>query len=115
MPTPVPPDASFEAGYLIGLLAGEGHFGGDGRQPQVTLRMHVRHRAIFEWLAEHVAAGRLYGPYDHSGRQYYQWMCRGRPLRDVLAPFLARHLAPDLDGPAWERYVAMCERYGIET
>jgi hypothetical protein len=113
MPTDVPEDHSFEAGYLVGLLAGEGHFGGDGRQPQVTLRMHVRHRAIFEWLTEHVAAGRLYGPYEHSGRAYYQWICRGEPLRTRLVPFLSRHLAPDLDGPAFERFEAMCERYAI--
>jgi hypothetical protein len=113
MATPIPPDRSFEAGYLIGLLAGEGHFGGDGRQPQVTLRMHVRHRAIFEWLAEHVAAGRLYGPYDHGGRRYYQWICRGAGLRSELAPFIGRHLGPELDGHAWERYLQMCERYGL--
>src|SRR5262245_24853141 len=30
----------FSIGFLLGLLVGEGHFGGDGRQPQVTLRMH---------------------------------------------------------------------------
>ncbi len=33
-----------------GILVGEGHFGGDGRQPQVTLRMHVDHEALFRWL-----------------------------------------------------------------
>ncbi len=40
----------FEQGLLFGLLVGEGHFGGDGRQPQVTLRMHVRHERMFRWL-----------------------------------------------------------------
>jgi hypothetical protein len=42
----------FEIGYLVGLLVGEGHFGGDGRAPQVTLRMHVRHEAIFRWIEQ---------------------------------------------------------------
>ena len=47
----------FETGFLLGILVGEGHFGGDGRQPQVTLRMHTDHEALFRWLAErHPAA-----------------------------------------------------------
>ena len=40
----------FERGVLIGVLIGEGSFGGDGKQPQITLRMHVRHEALFRWL-----------------------------------------------------------------
>lgn len=67
----------FEIGYLVGLLVGEGHFGGDGRSPQVTLRMHVRHEAIFRWIERTFPGGRLYGPYDHGGRHYLQWMARG--------------------------------------
>lgn len=40
----------FQLGLLVGLLIGEGHFGGDGRQAQVTLRMHTRHQPLFDWL-----------------------------------------------------------------
>ena len=40
----------FEEGFLVGILVGEGHFGGDGLQAQVTLRMHVRHEELFQWL-----------------------------------------------------------------
>ncbi len=112
-PPPVPADGSFEAGILVGLLVGEGSFGGDGRQPQVTLRMHVRHEAIFRWLERTVPVGRLYGPYEHGGRAYFQWMVRGPALREHVAPFLARHLTPDIDGPAHERFIDMCERYRI--
>src|SRR5688572_30523105 len=68
------PTGPFEIGVLVGILVGEGHFGGDGRQPQVTLRMHVRHEALFLWLGAHFPGGRLYGPYHHGGRSYYQWM-----------------------------------------
>jgi hypothetical protein len=103
----------FESGFLVGLLVGEGHFGGDGRQPQVTLRMHVRHEQIFRWLERRVPCGRLYGPYNHSGRQYYQWMVRGRPLREELVPVLDRYLKPQLDEHVYSRYSAMKERYGI--
>lgn len=100
-------------GFLLGVLAGEGHFGGDGRQPQVTLRMHVRHEALFRWLERSLPGGRLYGPYDHGGRRYFQWMCRGRYLRDVLAPLIARHL-DRLDDHVAGRFQAMCERYAID-
>lgn len=103
--------SDFEEGVLVGLLVGEGHFGGDGRQPQVTLRMHERHEALFRWLERTFPGGRLYGPYDHGGRRYYQWMARGDYLRAELAPMLHRALSPALDGYAYHRFLAMCERY----
>ena len=102
----------FEAGFLAGVLVGEGHFGGDGRQPQVTLRMHTRHEALFRWLVSRVG-GRLYGPYHHGGRSYFQWMARGPLLRDAVVPLLDRCLSPDRDRPSWERYEAMKRDYGI--
>jgi hypothetical protein len=99
-------------GYLLGLLVGEGHFGGDGRQPQITLRMHVRHERIFRWLVSTFPGGRLYGPYHHGGRNYFQWMARGDYLRHVLAPLIAAH-REWLDDHAAGRFDSMCERYGI--
>jgi hypothetical protein len=101
----------FEKGVLIGLLAGEGHFGGDGRQPHVTLRMHVRHEALFHWLERTFPGGKLYGPYHHGGRHYFQWMARGSYLRDYLLPVLEEGLSPELDGPSHERFGAMLEQY----
>ena len=53
----------FSRGLLLGLLITVGHFGGDGRQPQITVRMHARHRALFSWLLAAVPDSRLYGPY----------------------------------------------------
>jgi hypothetical protein len=102
----------FEEGVLTGLLIGEGHFGGDGRQPQVTLRMHERHEALFRWLERTYPGGRLYGPYEHGGRRYYQWMARGAYLRDELLPMLGRRISPVLDRYAFARFTGMCERYG---
>ena len=84
--------SDFDAGFLVGILVGEGHFGGDGRQPQVTLRMHVDHEALFRWLMARFPESRLYGPYDHSGRRYYQWMARGAFLRQSTAAHPGRAL-----------------------
>jgi hypothetical protein len=104
----------FSIGVLLGLLVGEGHFGGDGRQPHITLRMHTRHRRLFEWLLATFPGGRLYGPYTHGGRSYYQWMARGRFLTDELVPLIAAHM-PGLDTYATERFERMCRRYGLLT
>ena len=103
--------SDFDRGFLIGLLVGEGSFGGDGRQPQVVLRMHTRHEAIFRWLEERFPTCRLYGPYHHGGRSYYQWMARGRALVEDLLPLLESEDLAGLDGHAAERFVAMCENY----
>lgn len=101
----------YEIGVLTGLLVGEGHFGGDGRQPQVTLRMHVRHERLFRWIERTFPGGRLYGPYDHGGRRYFQWMARGAYLRDELFPLLEARISPDLDVYAFERLQEMRRRY----
>lgn len=105
--------SDFQAGLLLGVLIGEGHFGGDGRQPQVTLRMHTDHEALFRWLERALPGSRLYGPYHHGGRSYFQWMVRGETLRNQLLPLLDRHLTPDLDGKAHRRYLEMKERYRL--
>jgi hypothetical protein len=101
----------FDRGFLVGLLVGEGSFGGDGKQPQVTLRMHTRHQALFDWLMDRFPRTKLYGPYNHGGRSYYQWMARGRTLVEDLLPILEAEVRPELDGHAAERFDAMCARY----
>jgi hypothetical protein len=102
----------FDLGLLVGLLVGEGSFGGDGRQPQVTLRMHVRHEALFRWLMARFPDSKLYGPYNHGGREYFQWMARGTVLVRDLLPLLEDHLTDEVDGHASARMRAMMERYG---
>jgi len=106
-------DEAFERGFLLGVLVSSGHFGGDGRQPQVTLRMHTDHAALFHWIDSRFPGGKLYGPYRHDGRSYYQWMARGSFLRERLLPLLDAHLRPELDQKACRRYHAMKERYEL--
>lgn len=101
-----------ELGFLLGVLVGEGHFGGDGRQPQITLRMHTRHERLFRWLERVVPEGKLYGPYHHGGRSYFQWMVRGTNLRGRLVPLIASNIDL-LDDHVAGRFQAMCERYGL--
>ncbi len=107
----MPELSDFERGVVVGLLLGEGSFGGDGRQPQVTLRMHTRHARLFQWLTERFPGSRLYGPYSHGGRSYFQWMARGRMLVRDLLPLLERELTSELDEYACARLQAMVARY----
>jgi len=101
-----------DEGIFVGILIGEGHFGGDGKQPHVTLRMHVDHESLFRWIVARFG-GRLYGPYHHGGRHYFQWMARGAFLRETVVPLLDTCLHPELDRRSYERYVAMKTRYGM--
>ncbi len=109
-PAPLNPTA-LDTGILVGVLIGEGHFGGDGRQAQITLRMHTRHASLFHWIVDHFG-GRLYGPYNHGGREYYQWMCRGQALATLL-PVLDPHITAELDAHAADRYARMKAEYGL--
>ena len=102
----------FERGVVTGLLIGQASFGGDGRQPQITLRMHVRHESLFQWLLERFPRTRLYGPYHHGERSYFQWMARGRALVEDVLPVLEASIVPELDVPAAVRLADMTERYG---
>jgi hypothetical protein len=110
-----PPGATFADGVLLGLLIASGHLGGDARQPQVTLRMHVRHRDLFRFLLQRVPGSRLYGPYAHGGREYYQWMVRGPALREHLEPLLERTPLREIDPPTHGRLVKMQSRYRPAT
>lgn len=101
----------FESGVLVGVLIGEGSFGGDGRQPHVTLRMHIRHESLFRWLVDRFPRTRLYGPYTHGGRSYFQWMARGPALVHDLLPVLEGWLAEGIDAHAASRLNAMRDRY----
>lgn len=109
-PTPL---NDFHQGLLLGILIGEGSFGGDGKQPQITLRMHTRHQRLFERLLELVPGSKLYGPYDHGGRRYFQWMARGQVLRDTLLPMLDALPLEDTDEYVYERYQEMKLRYKL--
>jgi hypothetical protein len=66
---------------------------------------------VFMWLNERFPRCRLYGPYHHGGRHYYQWMARGQALVEDLLPLLDPDEIAMFDGHAAERIAAMCDRY----
>ena len=103
--------SEFDRGFFLGLLVGEGSFGGDGKQPQITLRMHTRHEALFTWLADRFPRTKVYGPYHHGGRSYLQWMARGRTLVEDVLPLLDPERVRELDAHAGERLEVMLTNY----
>jgi len=103
---------AFEEGFLLGVLVGQGHFGGDGKQPQITLKMHVRHEKLMRWLIEKFPDSKLYGPYLHDSRNYYQWMARGRVLKNEILPILLKYFE-FIDDHTKSRINDMCIRYKL--
>ena len=105
------PLSDFDRGLVAGVLLGQGSFGGDGKQPQLTLRMHTRHEALFRWLMQRFPRTRLYGPYHHGDRSYFQWMARGQALVEDVLPVLEAALTPEVDGHAAARLAEMRANY----
>src|SRR5579871_5322410 len=104
---------SFELGVLRGVLIGGGHFGGDRFQPHVTVKLHVRHKPLLDWLLDRCPGARLYGPYEYDRRKFYQLMVRGGALRNRLIPLRDSLPWPEIDEYTYGRYLAMKARYGI--
>lgn len=100
-----------DKGLVAGLLLSQGSFGGDGKQPQITLRMHTRHESLFRWLMERFPSTKLYGPYHHGERSYFQWMARGQALVAEVLPVLEEVISADVDEPAASRLAEMRANY----
>lgn len=100
-----------ERGLVAGILMSEGSFGGDGRQPHIVLRKHVRHESLMRWFVERFPRSRLYGPYHHGERSYFQWTVRGAALVEDVLPVLEDLVVPELDAHAAARLAQMRERY----
>jgi hypothetical protein len=105
--------SEFEKGLILGVLIGEGHFGGDGKQPQITLKMNVRHERLLRWLNDRIRWSRLYGPYHHDNRHYLQLMIRGPALRQELVPLLRALPWAEIDDHSYARFFGMLVRYGL--
>lgn len=100
-----------ERGLVAGILMSEGSFGGDGKQPHIMLRKHIRHESLMRWLADRFPRSKLYGPYHHGDRSYFQWVARGPALVEDLLPVLDALIVPELDAHAAARLAELHERY----
>jgi len=100
-----------ERGLAAGILMSEGSFGGDGKQPHIMLRKHIRHESLMRWLVARFPRSRLYGPYHHGDRSYFQWMARGQALVEDVLPVLEAGITADVDGHAAARLAEMREHY----
>ncbi len=100
-----------ERGLIAGILLSEGSFGGDGKQPHVVLRKHVRHESLMRWLVARFPRSRLYGPYHHGQRSYFQWVARGAALVQDVLPILEELVVAEVDAHAAARLATMRERY----
>ena len=100
-----------ERGLAAGILLSDGSFGGDGRQPHVVLRKHVRHETLLRWLVARFPRSRLYGPYNHGERSYFQWVARGPALVHDVLPVLDELITDELDAHAAGRLADMRARY----
>jgi hypothetical protein len=103
---------SYEEGFLMGVLVGEGHFGGDRFHAHVILHMHTRQKKLLSWFLMMVPGSKLYGPYLQNGRHCMQWMARGKALRQELLPILQRNL-DRLDDHIQQRIRRMIEKYKL--
>ena len=100
-----------DEGIVVGLLIGEGYFGGDGRQPQVTLRMHVRHEALLRWLSSASRARASTGRTTTAGATTSSGWRAARRWWRTCCRCSSAHITPDLDAHAHERLTTMTGRY----
>ena len=86
----------------MGLVVGEGSFTADRQQPYLQVKMHARDPFPLRFLAERLG-GRVYGPYQHQGRNYFTWLLRGSDLRAAL-PLFRDHLPESWKREQFERW-----------
>jgi hypothetical protein len=101
-----------QKGFVLGFFTGQGSFGGDGRTPHLTLRMHTKHEQLLIKLTQLIEGSQIYGPYSHSGREYLQWMLRGDELAKVVNAEVFEGLK-EWDEPSYQRYREMVDTYFV--
>jgi hypothetical protein len=94
---------AFDIGYIMGLVVGEGSFTGDRRQPVLQVKLNARDPFPLRRLSE-LLGGRVYGPYDRTGRNYFLFMLRGSDLRAAV-PLFQRYLPESWKREQFERWL----------
>lgn len=78
-----------DAGFICGLVTGEGSFTGDRKQAVLAIKLHQDDPEPLQFI-QHRLGGKIYGPYCHQGRRYYFWRLMGRALYSALPLFYER-------------------------
>ena len=81
--------SDFDAGFICGLVTGEGSFTGDRKQAALAIKLHHADPEPLRFIQERLG-GRIYGPYCHQGRRYYFWRLVGKALYAALPLFYER-------------------------
>lgn len=81
--------SEFDAGFICGLVTGEGSFTGDRKQPVLAIKLHQEDPEPLRFIQARLG-GRIYGPYCHAGRRYYFWRLTGKSLYAALPLFADR-------------------------
>ena len=102
-----------QKGFVLGFFTGQGSFGGDGRTPHLTLRMHTKHKGLLKNLTDLLPGSQVYGPYSHGNREYLQWMLRGDDLAKVVKSELFEDLK-NWDESSYQRYREMVTTYFVD-
>lgn len=98
----------FDAGFICGLVTGEGSFTGDRKRPVLAIKLHEHDPAPLLFVQEKLG-GRIYGPYCHDGRRYYFWRLMGKSLQASL-PLFAERLPESRKRHQFNQWI---ERYGL--
>lgn len=98
----------FDAGFICGLVIGEGSFTGDLKQPVLAIKLHEDDPAPLLFVQEKLG-GRIYGPYCHDGRRYYFWRLMGKSLQASL-PLFAERLPASRKRHQFTEWI---EKYGL--
>lgn len=98
----------FDAGFICGLVTGEGSFTGDRKQPVLAIKLHEDDLAPLVFVQEKLG-GKIYGPYCHDGRRYYFWRLIGKSLHGSL-PLFAERLPASRKRRQFTEWI---ERYGL--
>lgn len=100
--------SEFDAGFICGLVIGEGSFTGDRKQPVLAIKLHEDDPAPLLLIQEKLG-GRIYGPYSHDGRRYYFWRLMGKSLHASL-PLFAKRLPASRKR---HQFATWIEKYGL--
>lgn len=97
---------SFDIGYIVGLMVGEGTFTG-GKAPYIGMKLHQDDPKPLDVLKKHLG-GKIYGPYFHQNRKYLIWKIVKKEELNRAILFFDLHLPESLKR---QKYLIWKDKY----